>query len=160
MQLAVGDCLAIALLEARGFTAADFKVFHPGGKLGANLRYASDLMHGGEKMPLARVGQTMSEALVIMTEKSFGCLGVIDDGGMLTGMITDGDLRRHMSDHLLAARVEDVMTRSPKTLRPDTLVSSALQLMNASGITAIFVVEDGRPAGILHVHDLLRAGVI
>jgi arabinose-5-phosphate isomerase len=162
VQLAMGDCLAVALLEARGFTAADFKIFHPGGKLGANLRYASDLMHGGEKMPLAREGQIMSEALVIMTEKSFGCLGVVDDGGRLTGMITDGDLRRHMSDHLLGAKVEDVMTKSPKTIQPDTLVSCALQIMNSSGkgITAIFVVEDDRPVGILHVHDLLRTGVV
>ena len=162
MQLALGDCLAIALLEARGFTVADFKIFHPGGKLGANLRYASDLMHGSAKMPLARTGQSMSEALVVMTEKSFGCLGVVDAEGQLTGMITDGDLRRHMSDHLLGAKVEEVMTKSPKTIPPNTLASSALQIMNSSGkgITAIFVVEDGKPVGILHVHDLLRAGVV
>lgn len=160
MQLALGDCLAVALLEARGFTAADFKIFHPGGKLGANLRYASDLMHGGEKIPLVCLGQTMSEALVIMTEKSFGCLGIVDADGRMVGIITDGDLRRHMSDHLLGAKVEEVMTKSPKTIQPTTLVSSALQLMNASSITAIFVVEDGKPAGILHVHDLLRAGVV
>lgn len=162
MQLVLGDCLAIALLEARGFTAADFKIFHPGGKLGANLRYTSDLMHGGEKMPLARCGQTMSEALVVMTEKSFGCLGIVDEDGRLVGMITDGDLRRHMSDQLLGAKVEEVMTKSPKTIQPKTLASSALQIMNSSGkgITAIFAVEDGRPVGILHVHDLLRAGVV
>jgi arabinose-5-phosphate isomerase len=97
-----------------------------------------------------------------MTEKSFGCLGVVDDGGKLTGMITDGDLRRHMSDHLLTAKVEDVMTKSPKTVQPGTLVSSALQIMNSAGkgITAMFVVEEGRPVGILHVHDLLRTGVV
>jgi arabinose-5-phosphate isomerase len=162
MQLAMGDCLAVALLEARGFTAADFKIFHPGGKLGANLRYASDLMHGGDMLPLARAGQSMSEALVTMTEKSFGCLGVVDNEGILIGMITDGDLRRHMSTHLLGAKVEDVMTKSPKTIQPTTLASSALQIMNSSGngITAIFVVEDGKPVGILHVHDLLRTGVV
>ena len=104
----------------------------------------------------------MSEALVVMTEKSFGCLGVVDAEGQLTGMITDGDLRRHMSDHLLGAKVEEVMTKSPKTIPPNTLASSALQIMNSSGkgITAIFVVEDGKPVGILHVHDLLRAGVV
>jgi arabinose-5-phosphate isomerase len=160
MQLALGDCLAIALLEARGFTAADFKIFHPGGKLGANLRYTSDLMHKGEQMPLAGPDLSMAEALVIMTEKSFGCLGVVDENGRLQGMITDGDLRRHMSDGLLAARVGDVMTKSPKTVQPATLVSAALQIINASNITAIFVVEDGKPVGILHVHDLLRAGII
>ncbi|MBX2804662.1 MAG: KpsF/GutQ family sugar-phosphate isomerase [Hyphomicrobiales bacterium] len=162
MQLAMGDCLAIALLEARGFTAADFKIFHPGGKLGANLRYASDLMHGVEKLPLAHTGQTMSEALVTMTEKSFGCVGVVDVEGRLTGMITDGDLRRHMSANLLSEKVEEVMTKSPRTIQPNTLASSALQTMNScgKGITAIFVVEDSKPVGILHVHDLLRAGVV
>lgn len=160
MQLALGDCLAIALLEARGFTAADFKVFHPGGKLGANLRYACDLMHSGERMPLVSPDQTMAEALVVMTEKSFGSLGVVDEVDALIGIVTDGDLRRHMSDHLLSAKVGDVMTKAPKTVQPNTLVSSALQLMNASGITAIFVVENGTPVGILHVHDLLRAGII
>ncbi len=159
MQLALGDCLAIALLEARGFTAADFKIFHPGGKLGANLRYASDLMHVGDRMPLARPDQPMTEALVVMTEKSFGCLGVVDGNGALIGMITDGDLRRNMNGGLLEALAGDVMTRSPKTIRPDTLVSAALQLMNASKITAIFVVDDGKPVGILHLHDLLRAGI-
>lgn len=159
MQLAMGDCLAIALLEARGFSAADFKIFHPGGQLGANLRYAADVMHKGKRMPLSPQGLKMAEALVIMTEKSFGCLGVTDDAGQLIGIVTDGDLRRHMGSDLLNASVVDIMTRNPKTITPDTLLSAALNLINTSNITALFVVEDGKPAGIIHIHDMLRAGV-
>jgi arabinose-5-phosphate isomerase len=168
MQIAIGDCLAIALLERRGFTAQDFKVFHPGGSLGAQLRFVSDIMHKGDSLPLAPLGKVMSEAIVIMTEKSLGCLGVVDARGRLVGMITDGDLRRHMGPGLLQARVEDIMTRNPKTLPPDTLASAALERINSlrrgdasrlPGVTQMFVVEKGKPVGILHVHDLLRAGV-
>jgi arabinose-5-phosphate isomerase len=159
MQLAMGDCLAIALLEARGFSAADFKIFHPGGQLGANLRYVADLMHKGDRVPLAPASLAMSEALVIMTEKSFGCLGVVDEAGKLAGIVTDGDLRRHMGPELLNARVDEIMTTKPKTISPDTLASAALQLINASSITALFVADDGKPVGIVHIHDLLRAGV-
>ena len=161
MQLAAGDCLALALLESRGFSAADFKVFHPGGQLGANLQYASDLMHKGEKLPLVGESAAMGEALVVMTEKSFGCLGVVDDGGRLVGIVTDGDLRRHMGPGLLAARVGDVMTHAPKTIAPDMLASATLALMNLSErpFTALFVVEDDKPVGIIHIHDLLRSGV-
>ena len=159
MQLAAGDCLAVALLESRGFSAADFKVFHPGGQLGANLQYASDLMHRGEKLPLVAIDAVMSEALVVMTEKSFGCLGVVDETGRLAGIVTDGDLRRHMGPDLLHARVGDIMTRGPKTITPDTLASATLNLVNQSDITALFVVEDGKPVGIIHIHDLLRIGV-
>ncbi len=160
MQLAMGDCLAIALLEARGFSAADFKVFHPGGQLGANLRYAADIMHRGEHVPLAPVSCPMSEALVIMTEKSFGCLGVIDDAGDLAGIVTDGDLRRHMGANLLNAAVGEIMTKSPRTIAPDTLVSAALHLINETKITALFVVDNGKPVGIVHIHDMLRIGVV
>jgi arabinose-5-phosphate isomerase len=160
MQLAMGDCLAIALLEARGFSAADFKIFHPGGQLGANLRYVGDLMHKSDRVPLAPASLAMGEALVIMTEKSFGCLGVVDEAGKLAGIVTDGDLRRHMGPELLNARVGEIMTTKPKTIAPDTLASAALQLINASSITALFVAEDGRPVGIVHIHDLLRAGVV
>jgi arabinose-5-phosphate isomerase len=159
MQLAAGDCLALALLESRGFSAADFKVFHPGGQLGANLQYASDLMHRGEKLPLVPTGARMSDALVVMTEKSCGCLGVVNEAGGLVGIVTDGDLRRHMGPDLLAASVGEVMTHAPKTIAPDTLASAVLQLVNESRITAIFVVEDEKPVGIIHIHDLLRAGV-
>ncbi len=159
MQLVMGDCLALALLERRGFSAADFKVFHPGGQLGASLKYASEIMHAGDRLPLALATASMSEALVTMTEKSFGCLGVVDGDGRLIGIITDGDLRRNMEPRLLEAKVADIMTRTPKTIGPQTLVSATLAMINQSEITAIFVVEDGRPVGIIHVHDLLRSGV-
>ncbi len=159
MQLAMGDCLAIALLEAKGFTEHDFKVFHPGGSLGASLKYVSDVMHGADRLPLARDDEVMGNAIVTMTAKSFGCLGIVDAEGRLVGVLTDGDLRRHMGPHLLEARTGDIMTRTPKTVEPTMLASAALELINASRITALFVVEKGKPIGIVHVHDLLRAGV-
>jgi arabinose-5-phosphate isomerase len=159
MQLAIGDCLAIALLEAKGFTAHDFRVFHPGGSLGANLKFVTDMMHSGDRLPLVPEGKVMSEALVIMTQKTLGCLGVIDAKGRLVGMITDGDLRRHMGPDLLRARVQDIMTRKPNTLAPDMLASAALERINSLKRTQMFVVERGKPIGVVHVHDLLRAGV-
>jgi arabinose-5-phosphate isomerase len=159
MQLAMGDALAVALLEAKGFTAHDFKVFHPGGKLGASLKYVTDLMHAGGAMPLVRETMPMSEALLVMTAKSFGCLGVIDAGDQFVGMITDGDLRRHMGANLLAQSAATIMTRKPDTLAPSLLASTALEQMNAKRRTQMFVVDQGKAIGILHVHDLLRAGV-
>ena len=159
MQLAIGDCLAIALLESKGFTAEKFKVFHPGGSLGASLRFVADVMHTGDHLPLAGEGVAMSAALVTMTQKSFGCLGVVDVKGKLSGVITDGDLRRHMGANLLGARTGDIMTRKPKVVSPDMLASAALEVLNSSRITALFVVDKGKPVGIVHVHDLLRAGV-
>jgi arabinose-5-phosphate isomerase len=158
MQLALGDALALALLEARSFTAIDFGLLHPGGRLGALLKHAQDVMHGGQAVPLAPLGTRMSEAVVEMTAKGFGCIGITDGDGRLVGIITDGDLRRHMRADLLEARVEEVMTRAPKTVRPEQLVSEALELLNAMKITALFVVDGGRPVGIVHFHDLLRAG--
>jgi arabinose-5-phosphate isomerase len=159
MQLALGDALAIALLESRGFTAVDFGVFHPGGKLGAALKFVRDVMHPGTDVPLITHGAPMSEAIVEMSAKGFGCVAVINADGKLVGVITDGDLRRHMRDDLLQAAVDEVMTVSPKTVRPDQLASEALQLINTSKITALIVVEKNRPVGIVHFHDLLRAGV-
>ncbi|HEX5931273.1 MAG TPA: KpsF/GutQ family sugar-phosphate isomerase [Methyloceanibacter sp.] len=159
MQLALGDCLAIALLESKGFTARDFKTLHPGGQLGARLKFVGDLMHKGDRLPLAQADAVMAEAIVVMTEKALGCLGVVDSDGLLRGIITDGDLRRHMGDGLLARHAHEIMTPAPKTVSPDLLASAALELINASKITTLFVVEDGRPVGIIHVHDLLRAGV-
>ncbi len=159
MQLALGDCLAIALLESRGFTATDFKDLHPGGQLGANLTFVSDMMHKADRLPLATQESAMSEALVTMTEKSFGCLGITGQDGRLVGIITDGDLRRNMGPKLLDASTRDIMTPDPKVVTPDTLASTALEVINSSGITALFVVENGEPVGIVHVHDLLRAGV-
>lgn len=160
MQLALGDSLAIALLEAKGFSAHDFKVFHPGGSLGANLKHVADVMHRGEALPLVGEKEFMSKALVTMTAKSFGCLGVVDSKGRLSGVVTDGDLRRHMGTDLLKARVQDIMTRKPKTITPVMLASAALEILNSKRITALFVVENGKPVGIIHVHDLLRTGVV
>jgi arabinose-5-phosphate isomerase len=159
MQLAMGDALAIALLESRGFTAVDFGVFHPSGKLGAALKFARDLMHDSATMPLVQLGTKMSDAIVVMTGKGFGCVGIIDVQGLLAGIITDGDLRRNMRPDLLSAQVDDVMTRNPKTVRPDQLASEALEILNSSKITALIVAEGKKPVGILHLHDLLRAGV-
>ena len=158
MQLALGDALAIALLESRGFTAIDFGVLHPGGRLGALLKFARDVMHTGDSMPLVVLGTKMSDAIVPMTAKGFGCIGITDNAGKLVGIITDGDLRRNMRSDLLDARVDDVMTRTPKTVRPDQLVSETLDILNTSNITTLFVIEDARPIGIVHFHDLLRAG--
>ena len=158
MQLALGDALAIALLESRGFTAVDFGLLHPGGKLGALLKRVDDVMHSGGAVPLKPVGTPMSDAIIEMSGKGFGCVGILDKRGMLAGIITDGDLRRHMRNNLLDARVDEVMTRAPKTVRPDQLVSEALELINSTKVTALFVVEAGKPLGIIHVHDLLRAG--
>jgi arabinose-5-phosphate isomerase len=159
MQLAIGDSLAIALLEARGFTAHDFKIFHPGGSLGANLKYVSDVMHKGDRLPIVISGSKMAQALVTMTEKALGCLGVIDRNGRLLGVITDGDLRRNMGAGLLDAAVDQIMTRKAKTISPGMLTSAALEVINTSRITALFVVEKSKPVGIIHVHDLLRLGV-
>jgi arabinose-5-phosphate isomerase len=158
MQLALGDALAIALLEGRGFTALDFGALHPGGRLGAALKTVRDLMHAGDAIPLARTGTAMSDALVEMSAKGFGCVGILD-GHTLVGIVTDGDLRRNMRPDLLDRAVEDVMTRKPKTVRPQQLATEALEILNSSKITALFVVEGTAPIGIVHLHDLLRAGV-
>lgn len=159
MTLALGDCLAIALLEAKGFTAEDFKRIHPGGSLGAQLKYVEDVMHDASDLPLVAKNTSMSEALVTMTQKAFGCLGVVDGRGRLVGVITDGDLRRHMGADLLTATAADIMTQKPKTIRPDLLASAALEQLNAARITSLFVVDKSKPVGIIHIHDLLRAGL-
>ncbi|RRN62748.1 SIS domain-containing protein [Caulobacter sp. 602-1] len=159
LQIALGDALAVALLERRGFTASDFRVFHPGGKLGAMLRTVADLMHGQDELPLVSVDAAMPDALLVMSEKRFGAVGVVDGAGLLTGLITDGDLRRHM-DGLLQHTAGQVMTRDPLTIASGALAAEALKVMNERRITVLFVVDAGRPVGVLHVHDLLRAGVI
>ena len=159
MQLALGDALAIALLESRGFTALDFRNLHPGGRLGAALTFTRDLMHAGAAIPLAPLGARMAQAIVEMSGKGFGCVGVADAAGSLVGIITDGDLRRHMRANLLDAAVEEIMTRRPITVAPDQLASEVLEILNSAKITALFVIEAGRPVGIVHLHDLLRAGV-
>jgi len=162
MQLALGDAIAVALLTRRGFTAADFRSFHPGGRLGARLRRVRDLMHTGDAIPVADPTMRMAAALVLMTEKRFGCLGVLGPDGILLGIVTDGDLRRAMGPDLLSRQVKDIMTVSPRTIGPDALAAEALHAMNnpARPVTALFVVDGNeRPVGILHVHDLLRAGL-
>jgi arabinose-5-phosphate isomerase len=159
MQLAIGDALAIALLESRGFTAIDFGVFHPRGQLGAALKFIRDIMHAGADVPLIRRGALMSEAIVEMTAKGFGCVAVTDSSGKLAGIITDGDLRRHMRADLLQLTVDVVMTTSPIIVRPDQLASEALQVLNSLKKQALIVVESDRPVGIVNFHDLLRAGV-
>ena len=160
MTLALGDCLAISLLEAKGFSAMDFKDIHPGGSLGSQLKFVEDVMHAGDELPLVSKKADMSEALVVMTQKAFGCAGVVDSKGKLAGIITDGDLRRHMGGGLLSASTAEIMTAAPKTVGPRMMASAALEVINASRITALFVVEKGKPVGILHVHDLLRAGIV
>lgn len=160
LQLALGDALAIALLEDKGFTPQNFREFHPGGKLGAQLKHVSDVMHSGKALPLVQTGSLMSEALVVMSSKSFGCIGVVDRDEKLIGIITDGDLRRHMRHDLLQQAVNDIMTSNPKTITPDMLASEALERLNAAMITSVFVVDDlGKPTGLVHIHDLLRIGV-
>lgn len=162
LMMAMGDAFAVALLEARGFTATDFRTFHPGGALGAALASAADVMHAGEAMPLVSGQASMSEVLLEMTAKSFGCAGIIDADGRLLGIITDGDLRRHMGNDLVDRVAEDVMTRDPKVGSPAMLAADALREMTAGSpkITQLFLVdEDNRPAGLLHLHDLLRIGL-
>ncbi len=160
LMLALGDALAVALLERKGFSADDFRLLHPGGKLGRRLLRVVDIMHAGQRLPLLPPRTPMAEALVEMTAKSFGCVGVTGPDGRLAGVITDGDIRRLIADQgFLARAAGDVMTAGAKTITPDALASEALQIMNAKSITQLFVVENGRPVGILHIHDCLRAGV-
>ena len=158
MQLALGDALAVALLERRNFSAADFKNFHPGGKLGASLSRIADVMHQGDALPLIDGAMKMDEAIVVMTEKGFGCLGIIDDKGKLVGIVTDGDLRRHMADDLLTKPASDIMTAKPQTIGGDKLTAEALSLMQESKIQCLFVCEQGLPTGLVRVLDLLRLG--
>ena len=165
-MLALGDAIAVALFERQGFSADDFHQFHPRGALGKRFLRVSDVMHRGEQMPLIASGAPMSEALVEITAKRLGCVGVVDTVGRLVGIVTDGDLRRHMAPDLLQQRVEAIMTAHPKTIRPGALAVEAIGVMNAGksggGITSLFVVDPGAdpalPVGVLHIHDLLRAG--
>jgi arabinose-5-phosphate isomerase len=160
MQLALGDALAMCLLEARGFSPGDFRDFHPGGKLGARLRRARDLMHGAAELPLVREGATLAEAIVEMTSRRFGVTGVVDADGRLGGVLTDGDLRRAFQRGLaMTTPVVDAMTREPLTAAPEALAAELLAVMNARQITTLFVVDGARPVGVLHLHDLLRAGI-
>jgi len=161
MTLALGDAIAVALMERKGHSSDNFHVLHPGGKLGRRLLKVAEIMHKGDEIPLVDEDTAMRDTLLAMTAKSFGCVGVVDGDGRLAGIITDGDLRRHIEGDLLARRADEIMTPGPRTINPQSLASEALHMMNAPDrqITNLFVVEDGRPVGILHIHDCLRAGV-
>ncbi|GGF55666.1 KpsF/GutQ [Terasakiella brassicae] len=160
MTLALGDCLSVALLERRGFSASDFKEFHPGGSLGNQLMKVKDLMHTGDALPLVRLNTAMGETLLEMTAKHFGCVAVVDDTRKLLGIITDGDLRRNMTDDLICKKAENVMTVGAKTIGANALAVEALAIMNDKSITSLFVLnEDGTVDGVLHIHDCLRAGI-
>ncbi len=160
LSIALGDALAVALLRRRGFNASSFKTFHPGGKLGALLKTASDLMQTGAVVPLAPHGATLREGLAVLSEKNLGCVGVVSSDGRLVGMVTDGDLRRLIASDRTAEFVQDMMTANPVVVEPGTLAASVLQTMNAKKITQIFVVDDQRPVGIVHMHDILKAGLV
>ena len=159
MMMALGDAIAVALTMRRGFTKDDFSVFHPGGKLGKGFIRVSDLMHVGDEVPLIKSDMLMSDALLAVTGKRFGCAGVVDEAGSLVGIVTDGDLRRHMSPDLLSMHVHEVMTKNPVTTRPQILAAEVLGIMNTRRVTSLFVVDHAKPVGIIHIHDCLRAGV-
>jgi arabinose-5-phosphate isomerase len=161
MMLALGDALALVLLERKGFSTDDYRMLHPGGQLGKQLLRVADIMHDGDAVPLVAAGTRMAEAILVMTAKSFGCVGVTDAAGKLIGVVTDGDLRRHMGDGLLRSTVDAVLSARPKTIRPKALAAEALGLMNGQSITSLFAVDaGGKPLGILHIHDCLRAGIL
>jgi arabinose-5-phosphate isomerase len=161
MMLALGDALAIALLKQRGFTAGDYKTLHPGGRLGKKLLLVHELMHKDAAVPLARENAVMSEVIIVMTQKTFGCCGILDQTGRLCGIITDGDLRRHMGDaELLKKRAAEIMTKNPKTIGPQALAAEALGRMNEKKVTSLFVIDDStKVLGIIRMHDLLKEGV-
>lgn len=159
MMMALGDAISVALVERRGFSKQDFSIFHPGGKLGKAFIRVSDLMHGADELPLVQENDIMRDVLLIMTSKRFGCAGVTSADGSLSGIITDGDLRRHMQTDLLEKSAREIMKVSPLTIRPQALAAEALAIMNEHSITSLFVTEDKKPVGILHIHDCLRAGI-
>lgn len=158
-MITLGDAIAVTLMNMKGFAATEYKVFHPGGKLGARLKLVSELMHTGDALPLVKPDLPMSEALLIFTEKNMGSLGIVDDSNKLVGIITDGDLKRHMDANLLSKTCADIMTKNPKTIRQGALAEEALHIMNDKNITNLFVIDDEKPVGIIHIHDILRAGV-
>ncbi len=161
LMLALGDALAIALLEKRHFSKEQYKMRHPGGKLGKLMLNAADLMHSGDEMPLVRADTKMSDALIVMTEKSLGCVGVVDENGDLQGIVTDGDLRRKMSADLLTRSAGEIMTANPRSVTRETSAADVVRIMNTTGkgITGLFVLDGKKPVGFVHIHDCLRAGV-
>lgn len=159
VMLALGDAIAVALLERRGFSPDDFRLLHPGGQLGSRLTMAADVMRSGDEMPLVDLDSPMTETIIEMTAKRFGCVGVLSPAGRLAGIITDGDLRRHMENDILAMTAAEVMTPDPKAVSENILTAQVLAMMNENQITNCFVVADGTPVGIIHIHDVLRKGL-
>ena len=153
MTLALGDALAVALLERSSFSSSKFQELHPGGSLGQRLITVNDIMHVDDHMPLIALTAAVSEAILVMTAKAFGCVGVIDKNDSLVGIVTDGDLRRHMADNLLELRVEDVMTKAPKSIRPNALAAEAVWIMNQNSITSLFIAQNGKPLGIVQIQS-------
>jgi arabinose-5-phosphate isomerase len=160
LQLALGDAIAMALLEAKGFSAEDFRNYHPGGKLGARIKHAHDIMHQYNELPLVTAGTTIDKAISILSDKKFGCVGVVDKSGALTGIVTDGDLRRNLHIERSTQSVETIMTRDATTIHGHMLAAEVIELINTKRITAVFVVDaENKPTGLIHIHDLLREGV-
>ena len=156
MSMIIGDCLAIALLELRGFKSKHFKNFHPGGNLGKDLKCVSELMHRGSSLPLAKFNEKMSKVIVRMTQKSFGCIGVVNNENKIIGIITDGDLRRKINSKFFDKQASEIMTKNPTIANKEMLVGEAINLMNSKKITSLFVCHNKKPVGIIHIHDLLR----
>ena len=159
LQLALGDALAIALLESRGISASDIRTFHPGGSLGASLTHVGEIMHAGERLPIVAEHSPMGDAVSVISQKGFGCAIVTAGDGTLAGIITDGDIRRNLTKPLNELRAADIMTRNPVTVEPGTLANSAMAILNERAITSLVVTSAGKPVGIVHLHDLLRIGV-
>tara|TARA_B100001121_G_scaffold112451_1_gene99065 strand:+ start:62 stop:1021 length:960 start_codon:yes stop_codon:yes gene_type:complete len=156
MTLIIGDCIAIALLELKGFESKNFKNLHPGGNLGKDLKYANEIMHTKNEIPIVNQDVKMSKAIILMTKKSFGCLGVVDKNKQIIGVITDGDLRRKMNSKFFEKKAKEIMTKNPTIASKDILVGEALNIMNTKKITSLFICENKKPLGIVHIHDLLR----
>lgn len=159
LQLAIGDALAIALLESRGFSANDFKTYHPGGALGANLTHVSELMHKGDAMPVAKIGDSMESAVQTISDKKFGCVVITDEANLIKGIITDGDLRRNLTKPLNTLKVEEIMSPNPATISADELAGTAMAELNNRAITSLIVAKDSKLSGLIHLHDLLKIGV-
>ena len=156
MMLVIGDAIALSLLKLRGFKHDDFRIFHPGGNIGKNLKKVSEIMHSGKKLPIIRENELMDKALITMTKKSFGCLGIISNKNKLIGIITDGDLRRNMNKSIISKKAKSVMTKKPLTINKNFLIGEALAIMNENKITSLFICENNTPIGIVHIHDCLR----
>ena len=156
MSMIIGDCIAISLLELRGFKSTQFKSLHPGGNLGKDLKNLNDVMHLGKKLPLAKLDEKMSKSLITMTRKSFGCIGVINNKKQIVGIITDGDLRRNLNSKFFNKTASEIMTKNPTLANKSMLVGEAINLMNTKKITSLFICDKKIPLGIVHIHDLLR----